>query len=157
RQTLIIQGLPENGQRGEVRLERWRRITQECAADDRNGRITLRHEAVVELAERKRRSLLFAEVFAQLEDLQLAQRVVEVGGVRGTALGFDIGDPGRLETFFDEKFARLIEGEFAAMHLEASDEAGIAEQGVLQLAETNEARFAQVLGAGAGLRVALIE
>ena len=43
------------------------------------------------------------------------------------------------------------------MHFDADDEAGIAQQRVLQLAEAQELGFALVFGAGAGLAVAIVE
>ena len=43
------------------------------------------------------------------------------------------------------------------MHLDADDEAGVAQERVLQLAEAEEFRFALVFCAGAGLAVALVE
>ena len=51
----------------------------------------------------------------------------------------------------------LIEGHFAGVHLDADDEAGVAQQCVLELAEAEELGFALVLGAGAGLAVTLVE
>ena len=46
-------------------------------------------KVIVELLQREGGALLLLQVFAQLHDFQLAQRVVEIGRVAGAALGFD--------------------------------------------------------------------
>src|SRR5579863_927877 len=138
-------------------LKRGRIVAQQGAAHDGYGRIALAHEVIMEFAEREARALFFAQVFAQPHDLQLTQRVVEIGWVGGTTLGFNLGDFRRLIAFLDEKRACLFERESPPVHLDADNKARVAQQRILQLAETDQPRFPHVLRADSRLRVAFVE
>ena len=45
----------------------------------------------MELLQREIGALLLLEIVAELHDLELAERVVEIGGIGCAALGFDKG------------------------------------------------------------------
>ncbi len=85
----------------------------------------------------------------------LSKCVVEIGGVTGAALGFDDRRFFRLVAFLLKKLDGLIEVHVAGVHLDADDEARVAQQSVLQLAEAQEFGLALVFRAGAGLTVAV--
>jgi hypothetical protein len=61
----------------------------------------------VELFERELRALLLLHVFAELHDLQLAERVVEVCRVARAAFGLYQAGLVRLVALFDEEIDRL--------------------------------------------------
>ena len=79
-------------------------------ADDFDWREALLHEVVVEVLEVEGCALFLLHVFAELHDLELAQRVVEVGCVGGAALGFDEADGAGLIAIGDEEVDGLIDG-----------------------------------------------
>src|SRR5215471_2527063 len=74
-------------------------------------------------------------ILAQLEDLQLAQRVVKIRRIGSTALCLARSVHSSLITFFHEKVYALIKSHLAGMHLYADNEPGVAEQRILQLAQ----------------------
>ena len=91
------------------------------------------------------RALLLADVFTELHDLEFAEGVVEIERVCGSALGFDLGDGARLVAVGDEEVLGLVNGHGAAdsgVHADADDEAGVAQESILQLAEADEFGFA---------------
>ena len=94
------------------------------------------------LSRLKADALFFHHVGAELHDLELAERVVEIGGVGGAAFGFHETDGVGLVAVGDEEIDGLVEGELAGVELDGVDEAGVAEEGVLELAEANEFGFA---------------
>jgi hypothetical protein len=67
---------------------------EHCLADDFDGGEALAHEIVVKVFEVEGGALLFHHVGAELHDFELAEGVVEVGGVGGAALGFYEADGG---------------------------------------------------------------
>ena len=111
-------------------------------ADDFDGGEALAHEVVVEVFEVEGGALFFHHVGAELHDFEFAEGVVEVGGVGGAAFGFDEGDGVGLIALCDEEVDGLIEGELAGVELDGVDEAGVAEERVLELAEADEFGFA---------------
>ena len=62
---------------------------QHSFADNLDWCRALAHEAIVELLEVERCSLLFHQVIAQFHNLELAQSVVEISGVGRTAFSLD--------------------------------------------------------------------
>ena len=77
----------------------------------------------MELQQAVRSSAHLLVIFPQLEDLQLAQRVVKVGRIGRAALGFHLSRASRLHTFLHEKIHCLVERHRARVHLLASDNA----------------------------------
>src|SRR5215217_932280 len=67
--------------------ERIADVTQHRLADQRQGQWPEPDELVVEALERVRVARLLLIVVTQLEDHELAHRVVAVGGIRGPAFG----------------------------------------------------------------------
>ncbi len=78
-------------------------------------------------------------------------------GSPSAALGFDHRRLFRLVAFLLEELDGFVEAHLAGVHLDADDKAGVAQQCVLQLTEAQELGFALILGAGAGLAVAIVE
>ena len=100
-------------------------------------------------------SFAFTSV-AQLHDLELAQRVVEIGRVAGAALGLDLADFAATGSLPSRRSrSPWSDGHLAGVHLDADDVACIAQQRVLQLAEATASPRAVVRPAR--LAVALIE
>src|SRR5882757_1922346 len=128
----------------ERRLEDGGVVVEHGLADDFDGGESLAHEVVVEVFEVEGGALFLHEVGSELHDFELAEGVVEVGGVGGTAFGFDEGDGVGLVAFGDEEVDGLIEGELAGVEFDGVDEAGVAEEGVLELAEVDELCFANL-------------
>src|ERR1700723_2161696 len=69
-----------------VQLQRRRIVAEQRAADDLDGRESLLHKCVVELLQRKIRALHGLIVGAKLQDLEFAQRVIQIGRIRRAAL-----------------------------------------------------------------------
>jgi len=109
-------------------------------ADDFDGSEALAHEGVVEGLQVEGGALFGLHVGAELHDFEFAEGVVEVGGIAGAALGFDEADGGRLVALGDEEVDGLVDGPCAAglaltgVQLDGVDEAGVAQECVLQLA-----------------------
>src|ERR1700687_5424215 len=78
-------------------------------ADDLDGCWALAHECVVELLEVEGWALFGFQVFAELHDFELAEGVVEVGGVGGAAFGFNEADGAGLVALFDEEVYGLVD------------------------------------------------
>src|SRR6058998_1143083 len=106
------------------------------AAEQLDGRETLLQEGIVEFLECKFVAAQLLIVLTQFENLQFAERVDEVRRVRRTSFGLALGVRPRLVTFVDEEFDSLWIGHLSSVQLDADDEAGIAQQSVLQLAES---------------------
>ena len=107
---------------------------QHVAADDFDGGRALLEEFVMELLERESGALLLFHVSAELENLQLAEVVVEVEGIRSAAFGFHEADAAGLVALIDEEVYGLVKGYLASVELDGDDEAGVAEESILQLA-----------------------
>ncbi len=120
-------------------------------ADDFDGGEALAHEVVVKLLEVEGCALFLHHVCAELHDLELAESVVEVGGVGGAAFGFDEAGGAGLVAVGDEEVDSLVEGELASVELDGVDEAGVAEESVLKLAEADEFCFADLVRCGVRL------
>src|SRR5208282_5028541 len=80
-------------------LQSGRIVAQQRAADDLDWRKTLFHELVVKLLERKCGAFHLAIILAQLQDLKLAERVVQVRRIGRAALGLPVADFVRLKAF----------------------------------------------------------
>ena len=125
-------------------------------ADDFDGGKALAHEVVVEGLKVEGGALFGFHVFAELHDFQLAEGVVEIGGVRGAALGFDEAGGVGLVAFSNEEVDGLIDCPLASgcalsgVELDRVDETGVAEEGVLELTEADEFRLADLRGGGVG-------
>src|SRR5579871_6249143 len=74
-------------------------VAEHRAPDDLDGRETLLHEVVVERPQAEAVALPRLDVGAQLEDLELAERVVEVRRVGRAALRLRLGGLARLVAF----------------------------------------------------------
>src|SRR5581483_785105 len=70
-----------------------------------------------------------------LQNLEFAQGVYQVCGIRCPAFGLTFGDGMRLKPFFLEELDSLIESHLAGMHLDSNYVARIAQQRVLDLAK----------------------
>src|SRR5476649_1790410 len=70
------------------------------------------------------------------ENLQLAQRVIEIRRVRSSAPGFHFGDGRNLETLMYEELLSLFDGHLSGMHFDADNEACVAQQCIQQLPES---------------------
>ena len=79
-------------------------------ADYFDGGRALAHEVVVELLEVEGGALFRFQVFSELHDFELAEGVVEVGGVGGAAFGLDEAYGFGLVTFGDEEIDGLVDG-----------------------------------------------
>src|SRR5580704_564578 len=138
-------------------LECGRVVSEQRFPHDLDGRRTLLQEIVVKALERECSTLFPLEVSTQLEDLELSERVIEIGRIRCAPLGLDEGDFARLVAFLYEEVDGLIKTHSAAMHLDPNYETGVSQQGILQLPKADQERVARVPCARAGLTVALIE
>src|SRR5450432_1243775 len=96
---------------------------QHALTNNFHGHRTLLHEAVVEFLQGEFAALQFPVVLAQFENLQLAQRVIEIRRVRSSAPGFHFGDGRNLETLMYEELLSLFDGHLSGMHFDADNEA----------------------------------
>src|SRR6185312_879588 len=103
------------------RLKRRAVVSQHCFANNLQWHPALLHELVVKLHQAKIATAHFTIILAQFENLQLAQRIHEIGWVRGTALGFHIGHSWSLVAFLYEELSCLIERHISGMQLDADN------------------------------------
>src|SRR5580704_16073197 len=107
---------------------------QDCP-HKRQRQTPLRDERVVEVVECA--PFLGAVVVAELLDLQLAEGVVEIGGVIGSPPRFLVGVGRLLKALVDEQLGPLLDGPVFGVQLDADDIAAIAEQGLLELSQAD--------------------
>ena len=86
-----------------ISLEYGRAVVEHGFADDLDRGGALAHEGVVELLEVEGGALFGLQVGAELQDFELAERVVKVERVAGAALGFHFGDGAGLVALLDEE------------------------------------------------------
>src|SRR6185437_388065 len=130
--------MDDSGPRGppiRVNLQRRSVTPPHALANDLHGHRTLPHEAIVEFLQRKFAALLLTVVFAQFQDLEFAQIVVEIRRVGRTTPGFNLGDGRNLEAFFNKEFLPLFQRHLAGVHFDADNEARVAQQRVQQLSQ----------------------
>src|SRR5580658_490852 len=115
--------------------KRRRIVLQQRPPHQLDRRETLLHEGVMEILEPKSSPFAGLQVGTQLEDLQLAERVVQVGRVRGTAFGLHLARVARLVALLDEEVARLLQRHLAGVQHDADDVARITQQRIAQLTQ----------------------
>src|SRR5690349_11836038 len=104
-------------------------------AQQRNRKAALRHERVVELLQTG--ALLLAVLVAQLLDLELAERVVQIGRVVGAAAGLLERVRRLLESLLDEHLRAVLDRHALCVELDADHVAAIAEERLLELGEAD--------------------
>src|SRR5262249_28660210 len=123
------------GARLSFRREARRASVEEDLPQQRNRQAALRHERVVELLEAG--ALLLPVLVAQLLDLELAERVVEVRRVGRAAARLLESVRRLLESLLDEHLRTLLDRHALSVQLDADHVATVAQQRLLELSQAN--------------------
>src|ERR1700737_2881486 len=102
-------------------------VAQHALANDLHRDRTLPHQAVMKLQQGKVAAPPLAVIFTQLENLQLAQSVIEIGRVGSPALGLLLGHGRHLIAFVDEECLSLVQSHFPRVHFYPGDKACVAQ------------------------------
>ena len=114
-------------------LQRRRIISQQRLANNLDRRKSLAHECVVELFQAELIPFHFLVVVTQLHDLELAQRVYEIGGITRAPLCFLFSTGVHLIALLHKEVLSYVECHLPGMHLDPDNKARIAKQGILKL------------------------
>src|SRR5262249_35603868 len=116
--------------------QRWPSVAIEHdAANQLHWQAALADELVVELLEGEVGAFGFAVVVAELEDLEFAEGVIEVGRVVGAAAGFLEGDFRLDVALLHEELLSLFHSPAGGVQLDSDDVTAIAQQGLAELSE----------------------
>src|SRR6267143_1954662 len=138
--------------------ERRRIVPEHRTADDLHRRKSLPQEGVVELLQPEAHAHLLPVVVAELEDLQLSERVDEVRRVARPSLRLHQCIGVRQVPFLLEELYALLERHPAGVHPDPDHIAGVAQERILQLAQAHlEERGVLLLGDARRAAVAFLE